>query len=111
MVEFQRMGELAEERRENGRVKDHCMQRTCVFKVESKSCFPGQGFRPFRCLGFRCLGFRCLGFRCLGFRCLGFRVQSLELQVVVVFKEGSSCGGGVNGSVNVFNVRVRTRGM
>jgi hypothetical protein len=101
MVEFQRMGELAEERRENGRVKDHCMQRTCVFKVESKSCFPGQGFRPFRCLGFRCLGFRCLG----------FRVQSLELQVVVVFKEGSSCGGGVNGSVNVFNVRVRTRGM
>jgi hypothetical protein len=101
MVEFQHMGELAEERRENGRVKDHCMQRTCVFKVESKSCFPGQGFRPFRCLGFRCLGFRCLG----------FRVQSLELQVVVVFKEGSSCGGGVNGSVNVFNVRVRTRGM
>ena len=88
MVEFQRMGELAEERRENGRVKDRCMQRTCASKVESKSHFPGQGFRPFRCLGFRCLG---------------FRVQSLEPQVVVVFREGSSCGGGVNGSVNVFN--------
>jgi hypothetical protein len=67
------------------------MQRTCASKVESKSHFPGQGFRLFRCLG--------------------FRVQSLEPQVVVVFREGSSCGGGVNGSVNVFNVRVRTRGM